>query len=256
MNAQLTALGALASLRFYVILMSVWLQLPKSSTNELLGGKKFRSKRGWFAKFIKSGCVLLRASDHSAAVPREGSGMGIGHRVSIFLIWGAACTSACADTARDWGRASGALALGLPAVAAALVLDKQDTAGAQQLALSVGSAIAASEVLKRNVHSTRPDGSDQQSFPSRHVAVAFSTAAFVDQRYGHEYGAWVPALYGMAALTGVARVQANKHHWGDVLAGGALGYGAARLWSEPLQGGHVSVLPAQRGLAVGWARAF
>ena len=172
-----------------------------------------------------------------------------------------ACSTAWADKAKSWGTASDAMAAGLPLLAGVATLANSDTEGTRQLVLSAGSAVAAAELLKNTVHATRPDGSDNKSFPSAHTAVAFSAAAFMDRRYGEQlardYGALaVPALYGVAALTGVARVEANKHHWGDVLAGAAMGYGAARFWSEPVQGGRVSVVPASHGVAVGWARAF
>ena len=164
--------------------------------------------------------------------------------------------AAWADQTQRWGTASDLMATGLPLLAGAATLANHDTEGARQLVLSLGSAMVASEVLKSTVHSTRPDGSDNKSFPSGHTALAFSAATYMDRRYGEQYGAWTPVLYGVAALTGVARVEANKHHWVDVLAGGAIGYGAARFWSEPVQGGRLSVLPARGGLAVGWARAF
>lgn len=169
--------------------------------------------------------------------------------------------AALADQPRRWGTASDVMAAGLPLLAGAATLAHSDTEGTRQLLLSAGSAVAAAEVLKSTVHSTRPDGSDNQSFPSAHTALAFSAATFMDRRYGEqlnrEYGAWaVPALYSVAALTGVARVEADKHHWVDVLAGGAIGWGAARFWSEPVQGGRLSVLPTRSGLAVGWARGF
>ena len=107
------------------------------------------------------------------------------------------------------------------------------------------------------MHSTRPDGSDNKSFPSAHTAVAFSAAAFIDRRYGEQYGAWAPAaLYGVAALTGVARVEAKKHHWGDVLAGGAMGYGASRFWTNPSKNGQLAVLPSSHGLAIAWAQQY
>lgn len=165
-------------------------------------------------------------------------------------------TSAWADTRSSWGTASDLMAATLPAVAAGLTLNRGDTEGMHQLALSLGSTVAAAELLKSTVHARRPDGSDNKSFPSAHTAVAFSAASFIERRYGDAYGAFVPALYGVATLTGVARVEAQKHHWGDVLAGGAIGYGATRLWATPVQGGRVSLLPAPGGLVVGWARTF
>lgn len=180
---------------------------------------------------------------------------------TLALVCLLASSTAWADKAKTWGTASDAMAAGLPVLAGVATLASNDTEGTRQLLLSAGSAVVAAEVLKSTVHSTRPDGSDNKSFPSAHTAVAFSAAGFMDRRYGEklerEYGAWaVPALYGVAALTGVARVEADKHHWGDVLAGAAIGYGAARFWSEPVQGGRLSVVPAPHGLAVGWARAF
>ena len=180
---------------------------------------------------------------------------------SLALLGLLACSTAWADKAKSWGTASDAMAAGLPLLAGVATLANHDTEGTRQLVLSAGSALAAAEVLKNTVHSTRPDGSDNKSFPSAHTAVAFSAATFMDRRYGEQlsrdYGTWaVPALYGVAALTGVARVEADKHHWGDVLAGAAIGYSAARFWSEPVQGGRVSVIPAPHGVAVGWARAF
>lgn len=181
---------------------------------------------------------------------------------NAMVLWacGLACSAAWADRAQDWDRASGVMAVGLPVLAGMVTVVRQDTQGAQQLALSVGSAVAASEVLKRTVHATRPDGSDQRSFPSRHAAVAFSAAAFLDQRYGQEYKAWVPAAYGVAALTGVARVESDRHRWVDVLAGAALGWGSTRLWTTPdahaRTSSRLSVLPAPGGLAIGWAAVF
>ncbi len=171
------------------------------------------------------------------------------------------CAPVWANPADRWDQASTVMAAGLPALAGVATLAQNDTEGTRQLVLITGSALVATELLKNTVHSTRPDGSDNKSFPSGHTAVAFSAAAFMDRRYGEpwtqRYGAWtVPALYGVAALTGVARVEAHKHRWTDVLAGAALGYGAARFWTDPVQGGRVSVIPAPHGVAVGWMRDF
>ncbi len=180
---------------------------------------------------------------------------------TLGLLAGLSGASAWADRVGNWDTASTVMAAGLPALAGLATLGGNDAQGTRQLVLSTGSTLAATELLKHTVHARRPDGSDNKSFPSGHTAVAFSAVGFMDRRYGEQwgqrYGQWaVPALYGVAALTGVARVEANKHHWGDVLAGAAIGYGAARFWSEPVRGGQLSVVPAPRGLAVGWAAAF
>jgi len=180
---------------------------------------------------------------------------------SLGLLGAIACSHAWADRADRWDTASTAMAAGLPALAGVATLAQGDLTGTRQLVLSTGATLVAVEMLKHTVHATRPDGSDNKSFPSGHTAIAFSAATFMDRRYGEpwrqRYGNWaIPTLYGAAALTGIARVEANRHHWGDVLAGAAIGYGATRFWSDPIQGGQLSVVPAPRGLAVGWMRHF
>lgn len=177
------------------------------------------------------------------------------------LLAAIACQHARANEADRWDKASHLMAVGLPALAGLTTLANNDLPGTRQLVLSTGATLVAVELLKTTVDATRPDGSDNKSFPSGHTAVAFSAASFMDRRYGaqwrEQHGAWaVPALYGVAALTGLARVEANRHRWGDVLAGAAIGWSSARFLSEPLQGGQLSVVPAAHGLAVGWARAF
>ena len=179
------------------------------------------------------------------------------------LTWKRAClalltvfaSTAQADAIHTWGSVSNVTTLAIPVLAGVATLANHDSTGTQQLLLSTGSAVMAAEVLKQSVHSNRPDGSDNKSFPSAHTTLAFSAAAFLDRRYGEQYAAtWTPALYGLAALTGVARVEAKRHHWVDVLAGGAIGYGSSRFWTDPIQGGRVSVIPLQGGLMVGWVR--
>ncbi len=82
------------------------------------------------------------------------------------------------------------------------------------------AAGGASYLLKEAFPETRPDGSDNKSFPSGHTAISFSAAATLQNRYGWKIG--LPA-HAAAAFVGVARVQADKHHWYDVLVGAALG---------------------------------
>lgn len=176
------------------------------------------------------------------------------HKLGFLLL--TACTGlAHADSVHAWSTTSNVTTLMVPVLAGVATMANHDGEGTQQLILSMGSAVLAAEVLKQGIHSNRPDGSDNKSFPSAHTTLAFSAAAFLDRRYGEQYAAtWTPALYGLAALTGVARVQANKHHWVDVVAGGAIGYGSSYYWAQPVHGGRVSVLPLQGGLMVGWAR--
>ena len=161
-----------------------------------------------------------------------------------------------AGTGLTWANGSDLLAVGLPALAAGAAWGQGDTEGFKQLTLTMSTTVGTAEVLKASVHSMRPDGSDNKSFPSGHTAVAFAAVRFMDRRYGEQMTPYTPWLYVAAGMTGVARVEANKHHWRDVLAGGALGWGAAQLWTQPVQGGQLSVLPADRGLALAWQRAW
>ena len=136
-----------------------------------------------------------------------------------------ACSCAFAGGANDWSNASDLLALGLPALAVGVTWAQGDTEGGKDLTYSLGGSYLATTALKKSIHSTRPDGSDNESFPSRHTAVAFAAVRYMDKRYGAELAPYTPWLYAAAGMTGVAMVQANKHHWQDVAAGAALGFG-------------------------------
>lgn len=170
----------------------------------------------------------------------------------------AACSmgTAGADNGLNWKNGSDLLAVGLPALAAGAAWGQQDAEGIKQLTLTMASTVGAAELLKRTVKATRPDGSDDKSFPSGHTAVAFAAVRFMDKRYAQQVAPYRPWLYAAAGLTGVARVEADQHYWRDVAAGAVLGWGAATWWAEPIQGGQLTVLPSSRGLAMFWQRAW
>lgn len=166
------------------------------------------------------------------------------------------CSCAFAGGANGWATSADLLAVGLPALAAGVTWAQGDTEGLKELTYSLGSAYVATTVLKKSIHSTRPDGSDNESFPSRHTAVAFAAVRYMDKRYGTELAPYTPWLYAAAGLTGVAMVQAHKHHWHDVAAGAALGFGTAHYLTEPIKGGQLSLLPTPGGVAVAWQRSW
>jgi membrane-associated phospholipid phosphatase len=99
-------------------------------------------------------------------------------------------------------------------------------------ALEAGTvALVGTEVLKWGVGRARPDagmgnhefepGSSQdqyKSFPSRHTAVMWAAVT----PYAKEFG--MPWLYGLAAITNVARVGSREHWVSDTVAGSVLGY--------------------------------
>lgn len=79
-------------------------------------------------------------------------------------------------------------------------------------------------ILKHSIHSMRPDGTDNHSFPSGHTAVAFCGATVLHKEYG-KLSPWISvAGYAVATATALDRIRRNRHHWGDVAAGAAIGY--------------------------------
>ncbi len=90
-------------------------------------------------------------------------------------------------------------------------------------------------VSKKITGETRPDGSDNLSFPSGHTATAFSAAAFMWQEY-KEVSPWYGiGGYAAAVATGYLRMSNNKHWIGDVLAGAGVGIMSTKLsyWIYP-----------------------
>ena len=94
---------------------------------------------------------------------------------------------------------------------------------------SVGVAYIGKTVLKAMIKEERPDHSDNKSFPSGHAAMAFAAARSIDKEFRKDC-IWIPiAGYAAATAVGIQRVARDRHHWYDVLAGAAVGVGAAEL---------------------------
>ncbi len=121
---------------------------------------------------------------------------------------------------KTWDDISNYSVFTLSGTALILPATRGDWKGFRQSIYSLGSAGGIALVGKALVHERRPDGSDFNSFPSGHTAIAFASATTLNRRYGWKYG--FPA-YALATLTGVARVKADKHHWYDVVAGATIG---------------------------------
>ncbi len=105
---------------------------------------------------------------------------------------------------------------------------------------------AYTSLLKHTVKRDRPDGSDSLSFPSGHTSTAFSLASVADHHYGRKVG--IP-MYALAVGIGLSRIEQDRHHLSDVIAGATIGFIAgrtvARLDGErPAKKRFVSVGPA------------
>ncbi|MEI6089799.1 MAG: phosphatase PAP2 family protein [bacterium] len=124
------------------------------------------------------------------------------------------------------------LAAGLPVVAgSASLLYENNLNGAFQFTETYAAQLALTYALKFIVNERRPNGG-LYSFPSAHTASGFSSAAFIQRRYGWKVG--LPA-YILAGYTGWTRVYAKKHYIWDVAAGAIIGTGCAYLFTTPYE---------------------
>lgn len=74
--------------------------------------------------------------------------------------------------------------------------------------------------VKLSVGRTRPDGSDNQSFPSGHASGSFATATVLQRHYGWRVG--IPA-YAVAGYIAASRLSNARHYLSDVVLGAAVG---------------------------------
>jgi membrane-associated phospholipid phosphatase len=81
------------------------------------------------------------------------------------------------------------------------------------------------EPLKFATQRERPDGSNNQSFPSGHAAVTFATATVIERHLG-----WRKSLlgYAIASYVAMSRMHDNRHYLSDVVFGAAVGTIAGR----------------------------
>jgi len=93
------------------------------------------------------------------------------------------------------------------------------------MSCSLAKGFVMSEIivhsLKAATNRNRPNGENQQSFPSGHTSSMFTYATVISHYYGARAG--IPA-YAVASLVGFSRIEKNKHHLSDVIAGATLGY--------------------------------
>ena len=112
-----------------------------------------------------------------------------------------------------------------------LTYNHSDKEGRFQFYKSSAATILTTHFLKQTINKPRPDGTNNNSFPSGHTSAAFSGATFIHKRYGFNT-AW-PA-YMVASFVGYSRVYAEKHYWEDVLAGAILAGINTWIFTTPL----------------------
>lgn len=172
-------------------------------------------------------------------------------RASLLTAVLVACAGGAIADSDAERKAGDVLATAMPLGTLGVELWRGETTGARQFAVSFVVTVTATEVLKRTTHVERPDGTNDESFPSGHAARAFSSATYVHRRYG--FGdAW--PLYAMATYVGYTRVVSDRHRWADVA--GAAGVAALSSWwlVDPRQS--VTVSLSRRSLSIGWTTAL
>lgn len=147
--------------------------------------------------------------------------------LAAVLVFGAPSARAAATTYKSGLQDAGQIvAIALPVAAGSVSLFKGDWHGLVQLAAVTGLTVGTAYGLKQVIHERRPDGTDWHSMPSEQSALAFSSAAFMWDRYGWEYG--LPA-YAAAGFVGYARIDSKRHHWYDVAASASIAWIYSRL---------------------------
>ena len=98
------------------------------------------------------------------------------------------------------------------------------------------------------VQRTRPNG-ESYSFPSGHTAMAFTTAGVLSRHYG----SWGTAAgVSLGVLTGLGRMEDNKHFASDVVAGATIGWIIGRTVAREKKSGDSAwqLVPSGNGLVL------
>lgn len=107
------------------------------------------------------------------------------------------------------------------------------------------------DAVKRVTHITRPDNSDDYSFPSGHTARAFVGAHILFKEYRNVSPYIGVAGYGIAFTTGALRIVNRRHWFSDVVTGAGVGILSAELSYLLLPVWHkVFKMPSEQRLAI------
>jgi len=181
--------------------------------------------------------------------------IGMRHFAAVLVAMGLHCASAEAAD-RQTLRAGDIITVLFPLVTFGIAYEKDDVEGEKQWLRDLGVNEVLNTGLRVAFNGTswgrRPDGSSY-GFPSGHAGFVFSQAGFLQERYGWKYG--VPAL-AMATVVSYIRVREDKHHWRDVIAGGALGYGVAMITVTPIKATQIAPVIGPHWLGIRFSRSF
>lgn len=144
----------------------------------------------------------------------------------------------------------------LPLTTYAIAWHKEDDLGKGQFLRSNVASLLLNSTLRLGFNQTsfgeRPNGSPY-GFPSGHVAFVTSSAAFLQDRYGWQYG--LPA-YAVVAYVAELRVSTDHHRWRDVIAAAALSFGISKLFVTPENASYLAPVIGPDYLGMRWERSF
>ena len=136
------------------------------------------------------------------------------------------------------------------------------------MATGAASSLIVIQGLKAGIGEERPDGSNNNSFPSGHTATAFMGAHIFHKEYGDRSIYYSIGGYLLATFTGIFR-QLNDRHWiSDVFVGAGLGisltefaYWANGKWFKDKGINEIEIVqkapnrdrPSFLGVKFGWA---
>jgi membrane-associated phospholipid phosphatase len=115
------------------------------------------------------------------------------------------------------------------AIAAPLV-NRRDLRGSFNALTSILAVAALSKAIKAFWREPRPNGENNNSFPSQHSSECFAAATALERELGQPVG---PAAFALAGAVSYARIVCGKHHPVDVVAGAGMGITAANLTCGP-----------------------
>lgn len=116
----------------------------------------------------------------------------------------------------------------LPTTSLGATIIKDDKEGSLQFVKGAIVNQAVTQGLKLLIDKERPNGLNNNSFPSGHTSTTFQSASFIHKRYGFKYG--LPA-YLLASYTGFTRIKTDYHDIYDVLAGAIIGIASSYLFT-------------------------
>ena len=121
----------------------------------------------------------------------------------------------------------------IPAIAYGTTFYLHDSEGRNQFHKAFLTNLGVTYALKKTISKTRPNGEDNDSFPSAHSSMAFQGAAFIHKRYGWKYV--IPAYLG-STYVAWSRVESDNHFTVDVVAGAAIGIASSFIFTKPYKG--------------------